>query len=245
VRCAGRLLEDGYSFDEVYTSVQKRAIRTSWAILHELDSSFLPVHKMWRLNPQCYGALTGLTRSEAIRRYGAEALAAPPPYKDDHHHPRHDRKYGLLQGEQSLFTPPANLPLSETHADVRERCLPVWDDISRQLSAGKAVLVVAHSAPIRALAQAIDGLTDEEAAALEIAPCAPLAYRFERCNGRLVALPAESLSPSSKLPQRGSLPAHSLIALPNSYEASPTKSVAAATPAAETRRPSTGGWRRW
>ena len=157
VEHAARLLvEGGYSVDIVFTSRLKRAIRSSWILLRELNEVYLPVFKSWRLNERMYGALTGLSKTETAEKLGAELvqewrgslLSRPPPLTPaDKYYPGRDRRHADLS--------PAQIPLTESLLDCMERTKPVWlDKISYELSIGRNVLVVAHANTLRGAAQA-------------------------------------------------------------------------------------------
>jgi 2,3-bisphosphoglycerate-dependent phosphoglycerate mutase len=147
VEHAARLLvEGGYNVDIVFTSRLKRAIRSSWILLRELNEVHLPVFKSWRLNERMYGALTGLSKSETAKRLGADLvqewrgslLSRPPALTPgDKHYPGRDRRHADLS--------PSQIPLTESLLDCMERCRPVWlDKISYEIACGRNVLVVAH-----------------------------------------------------------------------------------------------------
>jgi len=138
---AGRQLQElGFHFDIAYTSVLKRAIRTLWLILDEMDLMWIPVERDWRLNERHYGALQGLNKAETAARHSAEQVhiwrrsydIPPPPLEEsDERHPRHDRRYAGVDG----------LPATESLKDTLERVLPCWrDEIAPRLTAGQNVL---------------------------------------------------------------------------------------------------------
>ena len=165
VEHAARLiLEGGYEIDVVFTSRLKRAIRSVWIILQEMNQVYLPVFKSWRLNERMYGALTGLCKSETAQQLGAELVqewrgslkSRPPALKpSDMHWPGRDRKYADLTY--------AEIPLTESLSDCMERCLPIWKQkIMFELRGGKNVLVVAHANTLRGLVKVIDGVSDDD-----------------------------------------------------------------------------------
>jgi 2,3-bisphosphoglycerate-dependent phosphoglycerate mutase len=178
-RQAGRLmLAEKFEFDVTYTSVLKRAIRTLWLALDEMDALWLPVHKSWRLNERHYGALQGLNKAETAAKHGEAQVKIwrrsydipPPPLSpDDPRHPSHDRRYGeLLPGE---------LPLTESLKDTVARFLPYWHDtIAPQIRAGKRVLIAAHGNSLRALVKFLDTISDQEIVELNIPTGVPLVY---------------------------------------------------------------------
>jgi 2,3-bisphosphoglycerate-dependent phosphoglycerate mutase len=164
VEHAARLiLEGGYEIDVVFTSRLKRAIRSVWIILQEMNQVYLPVFKSWRLNERMYGALTGLCKSETAEQLGAELVqewrgslkSRPPALKpSDAYWPGRDRKYADLSIEQ--------IPLTESLSDCMERCLPIWEQkIMFELRGGKNVLVVAHANTLRGLVKVIDDVSDD------------------------------------------------------------------------------------
>lgn len=178
----GRLLkEEGYTFDLAYTSVLKRAIRTLWIILDEMDLMWIPVHRCWRLNERHYGALQGLDKAETVEKQGAERVHmwrrsydTPPPdlAPDDPRHPGGDRRYADLSK--------AELPLTECLKDTVERMLPYWfETIAPQVKAGNRVLVVAHGNSLRALVKYLDNVSDEDIPRLNIPTGIPLVYELD------------------------------------------------------------------
>src|SRR5690606_28518647 len=189
-RSAGRLLRThGLRFDWAFTSVLKRAIRTCWIMLDELDQMWIPVTKDWRLNERHYGGLTGLNKAETAEKYGAErvhawrrsyAVAPPPLAADDRRHPRFDPRYRALA--------PAELPDTESLATTLARVLPYWESaIAPKLEETETVLVAAHGNSLRALIKHLDGLSDEAIVKVEIATGDPLVYEFDarlRVRGR-------------------------------------------------------------
>jgi 2,3-bisphosphoglycerate-dependent phosphoglycerate mutase len=165
VEHAARLiLEGGYEIDVVFTSRLKRAIRSVWIILQEMNQVYLPVFKSWRLNERMYGALTGLCKSETAQQLGAELVqewrgslkSRPPALKpSDTYWPGRDRKYADLSNDE--------IPLTESLSDCMERCLPIWEQkIMFELRGGKNVLVVAHANTLRGLVKVIDGVSDDD-----------------------------------------------------------------------------------
>lgn len=178
---AGALMRDeGYEFDIVHTSLLRRAITTANLALGEMELSWLPVKRHWRLNERHYGSLQGLNKKETAERVGKEQVfewrrsydVPPPPLDlDDERHPIHDRRYGHLA--------PDLLPATECLADVVDRMLPYWyDQIVPDITAGRRVLVVAHGNSLRALVKHLDGISDEEISALNIPTGIPLVYRL-------------------------------------------------------------------
>jgi len=179
---AGRLLrEGGFVFDLAFTSVLKRAIRTLWFVLDEMDLMWIPVRRDWRLNERHYGALQGLNKAETAAKYGESQVKlwrrsydVPPPRLegDDKRHPVHDPRYRGLR--------PTELPASECLKDTVARALPCWnEEIVPAIRAGKRVLVVAHGNSLRALVKHLDGISDAEIAELNIPTGVPLVYELD------------------------------------------------------------------
>ncbi len=179
---AGQILrEAGYTFDVAYTSVLKRAIKTLWLVLDELDLCWLPVHTSWRLNERHYGALQGLDKAETAARYGVEvvhgwrrsyAIRPPALEPDDPRFPGHDRRYQGL--------PPGDLPRTESLKDTVERLLPCWHEaIAPAVTAGQRALVVAHGNSLRAFVKFLDDVPDEDVPGLAIPTGIPLVYEFD------------------------------------------------------------------
>ena len=175
------LREEGYTFDVAYTSLLKRAIRTLWIILDEMDLMWIPVHRDWRLNERHYGALTGLDKAETAERHGMEQVhiwrrsydTPPPPLpEEDPRHPKHDRRYADLS--------PAELPSTECLKDVVARMVPYWQEtIAPAVKAGKRVLIAAHGNSLRALVKYLDDVPDDEIAELNIPTGIPLVYELD------------------------------------------------------------------
>ena len=181
-RRAGRLLaQAGHSFDVAYTSLLKRAIRTLWLVLDEMDLMWIPVHRSWRLNERHYGALQGLDKAQTAAKFGdAQVLewrrsyATPPPAlePDDERSPRRDPRYGALASDE--------LPSTECLRDTVERFLPFWHErLVPELDAGKRVLIAAHGNSLRALVKHLDGTSDDEIVGLNIPTGVPLVYRLD------------------------------------------------------------------
>ena len=181
-QAAGRQLrEGGFTFDLCHTSVLKRAIKTLWLALEELDLMHLPVHNHWRLNERHYGALQGLNKAETAERHSKEqvflwrrSFDVPPPPLDltDPRHPSNDPRYAGL--DASL------LPRAESLKDTIARVLPCWNEvIAPDIRSGRRVLVSAHGNSLRALVKHLDGIPDEEIPKLEIPTGVPLVYELD------------------------------------------------------------------
>jgi len=178
---AGALLKaGGYTFDIAYTSLLKRAIRTLWIALDELDLMWIPVDRCWRLNERHYGALQGLNKAETAARFGEDQVKIwrrsydiPPPAltPDDERYPGRDRRYHDLT--------PRELPLTECLADTVARFLPYWHGaIAPAVREGKRVLIVAHGNSLRALVKYLDHVSEEAIVNLNIPTGMPLVYEL-------------------------------------------------------------------
>ena len=179
---AGRLLKaEGYEFDLAYTSVLKRATRTLWHCLDEMDRTWLPVVNSWRLNERHYGALQGLNKAEVAKEYGDDQVLVwrrsydiPPPALDanDPRCERDDPRYARLQAEQ--------IPLTECLKDTVARVLPFWNEsMAPAIRAGKRVVVAAHGNSIRALVKYLDQIADADIVGLNIPNGIPLVYELD------------------------------------------------------------------
>ena len=178
-RHAGRLMAaEKFEFDVAYTSVLKRAIRTLWTAMDEMDLMWLPVHRTWRLNERHYGSLQGLNKAETAAKHGdaqvkiwrrSYDIPPPPLTADDPRHPSHDRRYAAL--------PPEQLPLTESLKDTVARFLPYWHEtIAPDIRAGKKVLIAAHGNSLRALVKYLDNVPEDEIVELNIPTGIPLVY---------------------------------------------------------------------
>jgi 2,3-bisphosphoglycerate-dependent phosphoglycerate mutase len=179
-RAGELLLADGYAFDVAFTSVLKRAIRTLWITLDQMDQMWLPVHKTWRLNERHYGALQGLNKAETAAKFGEDQVKVwrrsydtpPPPLAaDDERHPRNDKRYATVS--------PADLPLTECLKDTVARVVPYWEStIAPQVRAGQRVVIAAHGNSLRALVKYLDKVPDDEIVGLNIPTAIPLVYEL-------------------------------------------------------------------
>jgi len=181
-REAGRVLQrEGYVFDIAYTSVLRRAIRTLWLVLDEMDLMWIPVIPDWRLNERHYGALQGLNKSETAAKFGEQQVKIwrrsydiPPPAleKTDPRYPGFDPRYKDLSE--------AELPLTECLKDTVARVLPCWHNrIVPDIRAGKRVLVTAHGNSLRALVKYLDNISDQDIVELNIPTGMPLVYELD------------------------------------------------------------------
>ena len=182
VKEAGRVLkENGYTFEVAFTSVLKRAIRSLWFVLDEMDLMWIPVIRDWHLNERHYGALQGLNKSDTAKEYGEEHVklwrrsydVRPPALElEDLRHPRHDPRYKLLLSSQ--------LPETECLKDTVERVIPYWKDIiCPMVKNGQSILIVAHGNSLRALVKHLDHISDSEIIELNIPTGIPLVYEFD------------------------------------------------------------------
>jgi 2,3-bisphosphoglycerate-dependent phosphoglycerate mutase len=168
-----------YDIDIAFTSVLKRAIRTLWLMLDEMDRVWIPVIRDWRLNERHYGALQGLNKAETAARYGDEQVHIwrrsydiPPPALEssDERHPSHDPRYAGID----------NLPSTESLALTLDRVLPCWNEsIAPELKNGRNVLIAAHGNSLRALVKMLDEVSDEEITGFNIPTGIPMAYELD------------------------------------------------------------------
>jgi 2,3-bisphosphoglycerate-dependent phosphoglycerate mutase len=179
---AGRQLRAaGFGFDVAYTSVLRRAIKTLWLALEEMDAMWLPTQLSWRLNERHYGALQGLNKAETAARHGLEQTqlwrrsydVRPPALEpDDPRHPRHDPRYRDLAPEE--------LPATECLKDTVARFLPYWEaEIAPAIRAGRRVLIAAHGNSLRALVKHLDDISDADIVGLNIPTGIPLVYTLD------------------------------------------------------------------
>jgi len=179
---AGRLLKAaGYEFDVAYTSVLKRAIWTLWHALDQMDRTWLPVVKDWRLNERHYGALQGLNKADMARQYGDEQVLiwrrsydTPPPALEptDPRGQRQDLRYAKLRPEQ--------IPLTECLKDTVARVLPFWnEELAPAIRSGQRLVIAAHGNSIRALVKYLDGISDADIVGLNIPNGIPLVYELD------------------------------------------------------------------
>ncbi|MBN1508929.1 MAG: 2,3-diphosphoglycerate-dependent phosphoglycerate mutase [Sedimentisphaerales bacterium] len=177
---ARALVQDGCTFDIAFTSVLKRAIRTLWIILDDMDLMWIPVSRSWRLNERHYGVLQGLNKRDMAEKFGLEQVqiwrrsydVPPSPLgEDDPRHPRHDPRYANVPGEL--------LPATESLKTTLDRVLSYWHEtIAPVLQQGRKVLISAHGNSIRALVKYLDGISDEEITGLNIPTGIPLVYEL-------------------------------------------------------------------
>jgi 2,3-bisphosphoglycerate-dependent phosphoglycerate mutase len=181
-KAAGELLKkEGYSFDRSVVSLLKRALRTNWMILDELDELWIPIERSWRLNERHYGSLQGLNKGETATKFGDDQVLiwrrsydVPPPAleKSDERYPGHDRRYKSVAE--------TDLPLTECLKDTVDRVLPYChSEIAPAVKRGEKILVTAHGNTLRALVKYFDNLSEEEVLALNIPTGIPLVYELD------------------------------------------------------------------
>jgi 2,3-bisphosphoglycerate-dependent phosphoglycerate mutase len=174
-------MEGGYTFDIAYTSVLKRAIKTLWIVMEEMNLEWLPVVNAWQLNERHYGALQGLNKAEMAVKFGEAQVKlwrrsydVPPPALewDDERHPRFERRYASLTKEQ--------LPACESLKLTVERMLPYWHStIAPTVKTGQRVIVAAHGNSLRALVKYLDNISDADIVELNIPTGVPLVYELD------------------------------------------------------------------
>ena len=181
-KSAGKIMkEEGYVFDAVHTSVLKRAVRTTWLVMDEMELMWLPVYNSWRLNERHYGALQGLNKAETAQKYGEvqvkiwrRSYDVQPPALDkkDERFPGFDPRYQELTAEE--------LPLTESLKDTVARVMPYWNEaIVPELKKGKKLLISAHGNSMRALVKYMDKMSDEAVVELNIPTGIPLVYELD------------------------------------------------------------------
>lgn len=181
-KAAGQLLKaEGYTFDMAFTSVLKRAIKTLWLSLEELDLMWIPVVRNWRLNERHYGALQGLNKAETAEKYGDEQVLiwrrsynTPPPAleKNDERYPGNDKRYESLTNKQT--------PTTECLADTVARFVPYWEEaIAPEIKKGKKLIIAAHGNSLRALVKYLDNVSEEDILKLNIPTGVPLVYELD------------------------------------------------------------------
>ena len=179
---AGReLLKENLTIDIAFTSVLKRAIRTLWLILDEMDRMWIPIESSWRLNERHYGALQGLNKAQTVAQHGEAQVKIwrrsydiPPPILDptDPRHPKFDVRYGGVDG--------AELPAAESLKDTLQRVLPYWHSrIAPELRAGRNVMVAAHGNSLRAMVKMLDNVPEKDIVELNIPTGVPLLYELD------------------------------------------------------------------
>jgi 2,3-bisphosphoglycerate-dependent phosphoglycerate mutase len=181
-RDAGVVLRaEGYTFDQAYTSVLKRAIRTLWMVLDEMDLMWIPVERSWRLNERHYGALQGLNKAETAAKFGEEqvkiwrrsyAIPPPPLEASDERYPGRDPRYQSLSAQE--------LPLTECLKDTVARFLPYWHGtVAPAIREGRKVLITAHGNSLRALVKYLDDISEQDIVELNIPTGMPLVYELD------------------------------------------------------------------
>jgi len=180
---AGKLMKEaGFAFDVAFTSVLKRAIRTLWLALDEMDLLWIPVYKSWRLNERHYGALQGLNKAETAQKFGDEQvhvwrrsydIQPPALTSDDDRYPGKDKRYADLTAKE--------LPLTECLKDTVARFLPFWHETAvPAIKSGKQVIIAAHGNSLRALVKYLDNIPEDEIVELNIPTGIPLVYELDK-----------------------------------------------------------------
>ena len=181
-RAAGRLMkQEGLAFDLAFTSVLKRAIKTLWLALEEMDRMWIPIRHSWKLNERHYGALQGLDKAETAAKYGDDQVKiwrrsydTPPPFleKTDERYPAKDPRYASL----SL----SEIPAGECLADTVARVIPYWkESIVPEIRAGKRIVIAAHGNSLRALVKYLDDISEKDILELNIPTGVPLLYTLD------------------------------------------------------------------
>jgi len=181
-RAAGVQMKlDGFSFDKAFTSVLKRAIKTLWLALEEMDEMYIPTEFSWRLNERHYGALQGLNKAETAKKYGDDQVKIwrrsydiPPPLLelDDERYPGSDPRYKGLAGDE--------IPAGECLKDTVARAVPYWKkSIVPEIKAGRRIIVAAHGNSLRALVKYLDNVSDADILELNIPTGIPLVYELD------------------------------------------------------------------
>ncbi|MHA1793720.1 MAG: 2,3-diphosphoglycerate-dependent phosphoglycerate mutase [Promethearchaeota archaeon] len=181
LEAAFSLKKKGFTFDIAFTSVLKRAIKTLWIVMEEMDLMWIPVHRHWRLNERHYGALQGLNKAETAKKHGEEQVliwrrsydVRPPALeKSDSRYPGNDPRYSDVDVN--------DLPLAECLKDTVARFLPYWHDtIAPVVKSGKRVLIAAHGNSLRALVKYLDNIPEDEIIKLNIPTGIPLVYELD------------------------------------------------------------------
>ncbi|HOO16210.1 MAG TPA: 2,3-diphosphoglycerate-dependent phosphoglycerate mutase [Phycisphaerae bacterium] len=175
------LMQGGYTFDVAYTSVLKRAIKTLWIVLEDMDLMWIPVHRSWRLNERHYGALQGLNKAETAAKHGPDQVKIwrrsydipPPPLSpDDPRNPAKDPRYAQLRPEE--------IPLTEALKNTVERVLPYWHaTLAPAVRNGQRLLIASHGNSLRALVKYLDNVSDADIVELNIPTGIPLVYELD------------------------------------------------------------------
>jgi 2,3-bisphosphoglycerate-dependent phosphoglycerate mutase len=176
------LKKEGFAFDVAFTSVLKRAIRTLWLVLDEMDLMWIPIHHSWMLNERHYGGLQGLNKSETAAKFGEEQVLIwrrsydiPPPAleKSDARYPGHEAKYKNIQTNE--------LPFTECLKDTVARVVPYWKEtIAPVIQSGQKVIIAAHGNSLRALVKYLDHIADDNIVSLNIPTGMPLVYELDK-----------------------------------------------------------------
>ncbi len=176
-----QLKKEGFAFDMAYTSVLKRAVKTLWTVLDNMDLNWIPVINSWKLNERHYGALQGLNKAETAAKFGEDQVKiwrrsydTPPPAleKSDERFPGNDSRYSSLAEEE--------LPLTECLKDTVARVIPYWEkEIAPKIKEGKKIIIAAHGNSLRALVKYLDNISDSDIVSLNIPTAMPLVYELD------------------------------------------------------------------
>jgi 2,3-bisphosphoglycerate-dependent phosphoglycerate mutase len=181
VKAGQQLKKDGFTFDIAYTSVLKRAVKTLWTVMDNMDLNWIPVINSWKLNERHYGALQGLNKAETAAKFGEDQVKiwrrsydTPPPAleESDERYPGKDPRYAALTKEE--------LPLTECLKDTVARAVPFWEkEIAPKVKEGKKIIIAAHGNSLRALVKYLDNISDEAIVNLNIPTAMPLVYELD------------------------------------------------------------------
>lgn len=181
VKAGQQLKKEGFVFDMAYTSVLKRAVKTLWTVLDNMDLNWIPVINSWKLNERHYGALQGLNKAETAAKFGEDQVKiwrrsydTPPPAleKSDERFPGNDSRYSSLAEEE--------LPLTECLKDTVARVIPYWEkEIAPKIKEGKKIIIAAHGNSLRALVKYLDNISDSDIVSLNIPTAMPLVYELD------------------------------------------------------------------
>ena len=176
-----QLKKEGFAFDMAYTSVLKRAVKTLWTVLDNMDLNWIPVINSWKLNERHYGALQGLNKAETAAKFGEDQVKiwrrsydTPPPAleKSDERFPGNDSRYSSLAEDE--------LPLTECLKDTVARVIPYWEkEIAPKIKEGKKIIIAAHGNSLRALVKYLDNISDSDIVSLNIPTAMPLVYELD------------------------------------------------------------------
>lgn len=181
-RQGGKAMKDaGFQFKAAYTSYLKRAIKTLWLALEEMDRMYIPVSNSWRLNEKHYGMLTGLNKAETAAKYGDEQVllwrrgynVAPPAIAEDN-------EFSPLREEKYKDIPVSDIPLTESLKDCIDRIMPYWEsEIKPALAEKGEILVAAHGNSLRGIVKVLKGMDEQQILALNLPTGIPYVFEFD------------------------------------------------------------------